>query len=122
MLLQGEELTIQGKQSANFIGFIPASFSAQEPPEALKALARAIPEHLPQNGLIYGRPQIEAALENIFEWETSQDEAQMSMYLPGESSLFSGLFYLWRPDGGLTFISLSLFCLREAGTIPVGEI
>ena len=116
MLLQGEETYHTREAISELLSDLSQlHFSAQEPPEALKALARAIPEHLPQNGLIYGRPQIEAALENIFEWETSQDEAQMSMYLPGESSLFSGLFYLWRAGRRFDVHQLVAFLPQRSG-------
>ena len=75
---------------------------------------------LPQPGsfpeFVYGRPQVEAALQAVLAWETADGKSPtLTLYLPPDGSEATGLFRLWRAGRQFTARQIMAFLPEHLG-------
>lgn len=65
---------------------------------------------------VYGRPQVEAALQAALSWETADGKSPtLTLYLPPDGSEATGLFRLWRAGRRFTVRQIMAFLPEHLG-------
>ena len=112
MLLQGEDIfRIQEAICDLLFDLSQLHFSAYE--QAVQMVPDFKPSSLPD--LIYGRPQVESAIQSILQQETEEKGTALSLYLPSKCTLTDGLLRFWKLGREFTAHQLVAFLPNHSG-------
>ena len=112
MLLQGEETYRIREAICELLSEMSQlHLTSLEPGIPLKNMSKP-PE---VSTLVYGRPQVEAAISSIFLWETAQSGTELALYLPPEENVSAGLLHFWKAGRQFCVQQLVAFLPERAG-------
>ena len=95
MLLRGEDLYYIQKTICGLLADLSQMHFSCQGPVLIPERAAEAPA---SPGIVYGRPQVEAAIQAVLQWETEVEGAELELYLPPACRVPDCLLPLWRAD------------------------
>ncbi len=106
MLLRGEDLYYIQKTICGLLADLSQMHFSCQGPVLIPERAAEAPA---SPGIVYGRPQVEAAIQAVLQWETEVEGAELELYLPPACRVPDCLLPLWRAGREFTVRQLVAF-------------